>query len=254
MGNNVSSQCESSSGSEESPPAKPWTAARGRREFGPNTPNTCTGASSDQVATSRQSFKSHDSGSKPGRTPTSSAAEKENFKLQTYNPTTPTPVGRKKRLATPELFEEDHFQPKSGAAMKQEAALDTPTKKHTRVPKTPRNRKAYRKTYSTADLSDTSEADDKAGPRKPIDVQDSDSDNELPDLDQLWSRSAESKHRSGSGAKLGKKRTGLACLGCLRRMGSSKPFFGCRNQPGRSDDAPCQDCRESRKGCGNGEL
>ncbi|KAB5528838.1 hypothetical protein GE09DRAFT_1292491 [Coniochaeta sp. 2T2.1] len=44
----------------------------------------------------------------------------------------------------------------------------------------------------------------------------------------------------------------LACMNCLRRMASTRlkrPFLGCHNQPGRDDNARCQNCKQAAQGC-----
>jgi hypothetical protein len=249
MGNNISSEGEgssSSSSSENSPPAKQWTALRGRAEGFDLRSHAGSSTHQLPISISKQEPVEAYFGPQLGSRLTA-WANKENTKPTSHYPKTPNPKRRKTHVGLARDSGATQRRPISvGPGLQNSAALPSATTNEGRAPVTPRRREASRiSATEIISISDSSESNDDLVQYFQNEKTGSDEDS-FPDLEQLISRSAASISRSGG------KRDGLACMNCLRRMGSSrcrKPFYGCRNQPGRGGNAPCQLCREGAQGC-----
>ncbi|OIW31348.1 hypothetical protein CONLIGDRAFT_643331 [Coniochaeta ligniaria NRRL 30616] len=222
MGNGISSEREGlsrsprSSSAEESPPAKRWTAARGRADgLGPSS-RAESSAHQLPISSVLQEPVDGSSSSQLGGSLTA-PANKKNDRPTSRNPQTPTPKRRKihKRL-------EAH----SGGARRRSSFVDTRPQNNTTVtpttanescaPVTPRIRRASPiRTTEMIVLSDSSKSnDDDLVPdfqkENLVSYEDP-----FSELEQLISKSAVGISRSGAGGELGGKRNGLAYVKSL---------------------------------------
>lgn len=235
MGNNISAERQgssSSSSSENTPPAKRWTAARGRAEGLGSFNQAESLVHQLPIVSLLQEPVDAYSGSQLGRD-LAASSNKENIKPTSRSPQPPTPKRRKTHVG--------HTQ-RSGGTQRSPTLVSAGSK--------------HAADLAPATANESSESSDELTPcflnENPVSDEDS-----FPELEQLISKYTAGISPSTGDDILGGKRSSLACMNCLRRMGSSKsrkPFSGCRNQVGRGDNAPCQLCKQGAQGCRQREF